>query len=442
MRKRSKSAHIVQCFMVSIGLCATTNPASAMPDMDLLPGRIKAETAIRTQDSELAKARLSVSGGAEVKLSRKSKITAKLRLEAADDDTGLGTINTYSDLSRPLAHDDTVQLELEELVWQGRKGRSRLVVGKQKVSWGVLDGVRITDQLSPIRLREGVASDVRPERLSLWSARLRTKFRQFDVDAVWAPDPTVNQVALNGDEFARSASRFLGGFQQPSSAVQVRRSTRDEFIDDAVYSVRVGKQLSGVDAHFVAISGPDHSPLFRFIPSVGPIPVINLEHERRALLGVDAVRPVGDFVIRAEFAVSPNRLFNTNRTGLLGEVRRDNWVIGGGFDWAGPADTFLNVQLIFDHVSDAPEGLIRPVSDIISTVTARRAFNNDVTELRVELIHSWSDGDSFARLKLNHQYTDAVTIGLKSDLFRGDKQGIFGQFRDKSRVGLFVERSF
>ena len=99
----------------------------------------------------------------------------ELRAEWAKDDTGLGSTDTYAPGSRPLVDDRDRRVEIDRAVLEGRFGASVLTLGKQTVPWGVLDGIQVTDRFDAVRRRDFLFTEVRPERLSRWGARLRTR---------------------------------------------------------------------------------------------------------------------------------------------------------------------------------------------------------------------------------------------------------------------------
>ena len=434
------SKHSVMCGAV-FSTALFCGVAEAAPKWAPSQNEVQFTLGTNIHDGNIDKSRLTFTSSNRLKLNRKSIIDVDARLEYAEDNTGLGTIDTFSDLSKPIFENENAHLEFDTLTYTQRIGRARLVLGKQVVAWGVLDGIRITDALNPIRLREGVASETRPDRISLWGARLKGKLEDISYDAFFSPDPTVNQVAINGDLFARSATRFRGGFPAQASSVPITRSDRNEYISDAVYGIRLGKGFGESELHFVAISGPDPSPLFRLNLKPNTPPHIELAYERRDLYGIDFVRPAGSFVFRAEASYSPSRHFNTNNNGLLDDFTSAEWTGGVGLDWQAPQDLFVNFQLLGNKIVSPNNFIIRPDEEYLSSLTIRRNFQNDTLKLKGEFIYSLTDGDNFTRLSAEKEIDQTINIGISADIFSGDPQGVFGQFEEKSRVTINLKKS-
>ena len=443
MTRRAVHNSLLRFLVCGVALSTTlpAHTALAAPKWGTLQTEANYSIGANLDDGEVDKSRLTLKTSNRLKINRKSSINFEFRGEFADDQTGLGTTDTFSSLSKPIIDDENLRLEIDDFTYSRRIGRSHLILGKQVVAWGVLDGVRITDALNPVRLREGIASNPRPDRISLWAGRLKGKMADFRYDAYFSPDPSVNQVAVNGDLFARTATRFRGGFSNTSNSVPIVRSDRDDYLEDATYGLRVGKDIGDNSVHVIAISGPDPSTLFRPKVDNDGAPGIELTHERRHLFGVDVVRPHGAFVFRAEAAYSPNRLFNTNNNGQLGEFESGEWTAGLGLDWQAPQDLFVNFQLLGVGIENPEPFLIRHDEEYLSSLTVRRSFQNDTFRLKAEVIHSFTDGDNYTRLSAEKELNQSLTIGLNADLFTGDPQGVFGQFEKKSRLVLSLRKT-
>lgn len=420
---------------IGFGLLAQAGLSAA--DAQTITPRIEihADFAAASDLERLAQRRLTAKPSLRARLSRSLTLNLAGRLELADDDTGLGDLSGYSDASRPLIDEDDTRLEIDTATLAWRAGRTRITAGKQTVAWGALDGLRVTDAFNPIRLREGVAIPNRPDRISLWGLRVRAPIAGYRLDAAFAPDPTVNQIAAPGEAFAPTAPRFRGGLPASAPLPALQRDDRDNALEDAVAGLRIGRDIAGLEAHVAIVSGPQHDPVLRS-PTPGA-PVV-LAHDRRTLIGVDAVKTLGPVIARAEAAIVPEERFNTvtstSAGPVLGEVARGRWLAGVGADWNAPADVFFNAQLAVDYVGDAPSTLVRPATDVIATLRAQRGFHNDATELRAELLAALRDGDGVWRLDVARTITDAVNVVAGADIFFGDRGGLFGQYRDVSRL--------
>ena len=404
---------------------------------------VTADIGVGFQGDNLSKLRLTVKPQAKVGLKKGVDLNVAARVELADDETGLGDTSSFSDLSAPFLDEREAKLHLDAFNVVIRKSRTRLILGKQIVAWGALDGIRVTDVVSPADLRESVATEHRPERLPIWAARIQTKIKGTSFDFIFSPDPTTNQVAEHGDLFSRKAPRFIGGFQASDTAgVTIERESRNSYLKDAVYAVRVGKNIGEIESHLSVVSGPVQDPIFAIEQNQQTGPTILLTHPRRTLVGVDFVRPIGSFVARFEAAYLNNHPFNELTPAGPVPIREDRVQVGGGFDWSAPGGIFVNAQLFADHVFNEQTALTRPSTDLVSTFRASHTFNNDKIEFRTEWLNSYTDGDGLLRFDLYRTLGERYRIGLGTDIFYGSDDGIFGQFSDRSRLRFQVKATY
>jgi hypothetical protein len=383
---------------------------------------------VAADEDGLAKANLLIEPETTIALGSGIEAVTSLRIEAAGSRTGTGARSGFSPISAPLLKGDDVRIELDEFYLAIPAGALEFRLGKQEIAWGSIDGARVVDTVSPARLTEGLARDPRPDRIAIWAARAQAIIGRVDLDLVFAPDPTVNQLAEPGAAFFPQAPRFLAGLQPAGPLPPIVREDRDDLIGDATIGARLSYRLDATDLRVSFVRGIDQDG----------IPVfdgrrIELRHPRRHTIGLEFVRQFGAVVGRVETAWTPDARFVV--AGSLGaEVTEADRIVGGiGADFSGPLGTYVNVQLIADHVaSDRP--LVRPRTDVISTLRVQKDFDDDLHALRAEWLNSLTDADGLVRLELVRRLDDRFSIFLGADIFYGTSRGIFGQFSERTRA--------
>ena len=395
---------------------------------------------VQTDDGDTALARASVHSELNLYWGRRWSLEVSGLLEIAGDDTGLGTTDTYSSLAEPPLVRGDGRIEIDRAVLTWRQRGTRLSLGKQVTPWGVLDGVRVTDRFDAIRRREFVFTEIRPERIARWGARLQVRRGpwQFDTSAVL--DPTVNQLAESGDVFDPTAPRLRGGLPATVSAPVVV-SPRNRYFRDATYGARVSRRIANSNLSVLAFSGPETDPVLAAELREG---VLNarLDYPRRSLFGATLDTTFGDTVWRVEAAHIPDQQVNTLTGTPLSSTERARTLVGVGMDWDAPGGWLVNLQLARDHLEGGAETLVRPNDDDIATVRLQRRFANDTWQFKAEWIGSVSDGDGAFRPSLEYRPTDTVAVTLGWDHIHGDELGVFGQFGDGSRVWLQLRATF
>ncbi len=381
-----------------------------------------------TRSGELDQARLRVRPELALRAGRHWSLETGLRLEAGGDDTGLGTIETFDELSKPLELGPDGRIELEEMVLAWRQRATRLSVGKQTFAWGVLDGLQVTDRLDAIRLNEAAFTENRPQRIGRWGLRAQFEARGLRLDLAALSDATANQLAQPDEVFAVRAPRSRGGL--PMSVVPDRIGV--ELSDTPTAGLRVSRTIGTSDISLVAFNGPETDPVFRPDGDDG----VTLAYPTRSLLGATWQTSAGSRVWRLELAHVPDQPVNLAPSPGLRTDRAARWLGGAGVDWDLPGTSFLNAQIGIDHLAADDADLVRPGTDVIATIRLNRSFANDTLRARAELIGSLSDGDGVFRPALTWQAGDRLAWDLGADLVWGSETGLIGQFEDASRIFL------
>ncbi|MEL7104269.1 MAG: DUF1302 domain-containing protein, partial [Pseudomonadota bacterium] len=156
-----------------------------------------------------------------------------------------------------------------------------------------------------------------------------------------------------------------------------------------------------------------------------------LTYDTRTLVGATWQRSAGARVWRVETAMVFDQPVNLNTLPLETDTRQ-RWLGGVGLDWDLRDGVFLNAQLGIDHIEG--DNLVRPNTDVISTVKLQKSFANQTWLASTEILSSLSDGDGTFRPALSWQIDDRRRVQAGADLVWGDRQGVFGQFKDASRV--------
>ncbi|MEE4639249.1 MAG: hypothetical protein V2J42_10980 [Wenzhouxiangella sp.] len=428
-----------QCATLWIALALMPTPAASFERVSQRT-EIEYWAAADGDEGRLALSRLSIRPSLRLRAPNDWDIELKGRLEGAYDRTGLGTTRSYSPASRPLIDSDHARLAIDEFVLSRRFGASRLSIGKQTIAWGVLDGIQITDRFDPVRRRDFVLTEIRPERLARWGVRWRHDGEGLRADLAVAFDPTVNQLAQAGDRFEPRAPRLRGGLssQLDSSAFDIVQSDRDRYWQDATFGLRLSHPIGRADASVLFLSGPDPEPLLRLAAIDPQRPTIELVYPRRELVGATLEVPDGSRIWRLELAHIPDQAINIEAPVPLSSDRTARTLAGIGLDWNAPRGWFVNAQLALDRLSSDAPTAVRPQTDVISTLRAQRGFVQDTLRFRTELLTSLSDGDGVFRTSLDWQFSDPLRLSIGADRLFGDRDGLFGQYRDASQVWVRV----
>ena len=366
----------------------------------------------------------------------------RIRVDFSDElEPGVADRDTYSPLSRPATISDLGTAEIRDLFVEHTLSNGVLRIGKQQIAWGRLDGIKVTDVLNPQNLREFILEDFGDSRIGLWSAYLDVSMGSWRTELAIIPDNTGHAIPASGAWFELTAPRYRYGAQPGEPVPQVITDRGSFGLADSAWALRLSRQFGDFEIGGMAYSGLDHEPLGR-ITNQGGNPVVERYYERRDVFGAHAETSIGSFAVRAEISFQPDRLFNTRSPDALSATPLDQISAGIGIDFSGPWNTFINIQHLHDTIRSAPDDLVRPDTDQISTLFVRRSFSYETLSLTGRYYYSHELSDDMFTFAVEYSFGDATKLRLSADVFDGDPAGLFGQFADRDRVVIGLTHSF
>jgi hypothetical protein len=173
----------------------------------------------------------------------------------------------------------------------------------------------------------------------------------------------------------------------------------------------------------------------------GEAVVVEIGYERSPLVGGSFSKALGDWVLRGEVATAfDRRLFSTLLSDPDGVVktRETSYVLG--LDWYGLSSTLVSAQLFQSTLAgDHSDELVRDDTESTLTLFVRRQFRHDTWSVELAALRSVDHGDGLCRLRVVHALRDDLNVSIGTDLFYGNRAGLFGEFRNADRLFLNVE---
>lgn len=427
---------LVMLFMCYLNIAYASSNFATIVSLDY-------RAAAQLDNTDITLSRFSANTQTRFNLNRQWSAQLDTRVEIADDDTGLGASNGYASLNSPLIDDDNTRVEIDRAYVQWRKQAHSLTLGKQVTPWGVLDGIQITDRFDPVRRRDFVFTDNRPDRLARWGARWRNKLGDLSIDTSFAIDGTVSQQADIGALFFNTSSRFTGGLDISNTAVAISTQTRSHALKQSTLGVRFSYPVGQGDLSLLSFRGPDTDPILSLQNRLPTKPIaVELAFKRRTLYGASYDVTLGETVLRAEMAYIPDQTVNILSNTPLQTTEVQRLLVGFGLDWNAPKQWFLNMQLAIDYIDSDAFTLLRPSTDTVVTLRVQRTFFNSRLLFKGELLGTLNQGDGVIRPELAFEYTDKLTLRAGVDRLFGDENGQFGQFKQQSRIWFAATYTF
>ena len=375
-------------------------------------------------------------------------VSARLRAEGADTLTpGRPDTTGYSSINGILKLGDRATAELRDAYLDITAGDTFIRLGKQQIVWGELEGFRVLDVVNPQNFREFILDDFDDARIGLWAASVEMPlssgdFGDWSLQAIWVPDTTVSDIPLPGAEFAPQASRFRFGVPADAApALPISSDIPNDPFSDGAFGGRLTGLVDGWDLSAVAYSGLDPEPVGE-VRSVDGVPTLVRRHERRTVVGGSAVNTFGRVTARLEASLQPDRALTTRNARGIQPARADQATVALALDMRAPGDVFLSLQGIYDRVTGAPAGLVRPRSDVLTSVFALRRFQQDDLTVSVRWLADDVGANGVLSPKIAYRVNDAVSIEAGLDIFHGDRDSTFGQFDTRDRISFALRRVY
>ena len=298
--------------------------------------------------------------------------------------------------------------------------------GRQIITWGVADALRLTDIISPMDYTEFLAQDYDDIRIPVGGLRLRYSREKWSAEVVAIPVSSFFELPTD-DKNPWSVGPLPIG-DEPSHRLY-----------NMEYGGRLSFFLSGIDFSLSALHTWNKQPVF--CNGVG-------EYRRMTMLGADCSIPLGQFVVRGEFAEYFNELqpnekpstliakphFDLQVKELSTRAAATNALLG--VDWYAGNDWSLSAQYAHKYVASGEHrntGLatLRISKDLLHNTLALQSFAYvDVT-----------NGGVYNRLSADYALNDQLHATLGYDFFHADR-GTFTIYDKNSEVFVKLKYSF
>jgi hypothetical protein len=351
---------------------------------------------------------------------------------------------------RKLYNNYPFQLELREFYYRNTLGENgTLTLGKQQVVWGQADGITVLDIVNPMNYREFLLEDPDEARIPTWMTNVVLPLGQFDMQILWIPDQTYTDFPNDNEgEFAIRSRRLIPQ-EVPGLILPVdrRRNERpDRFIEDSDIGVALTTSVQSWDFSLNYLYHYNDAPYFESTVSLRdarPILIIRERYERTHTLGGSTSTSIDKFVIRSEIAHTTQRsIIDYDPNSKNGRFQTDDTSYVLGVDYYGLEQSLLSAQFYQSHLGDATKHLPRKKVDSIVTFLIRKELRQQQDSFEVRWMANKNDRDGLFRLQYVSMISNNVKGTVGVDVFHGNKNGLFGQFKNNDRMQLKLEMYF
>lgn len=342
-------------------------------------------------------------------------------------------------VQEPLVFVETLEHEKDSPVAQTRElyldfflKNLDIRVGKQYVVWGVLEGVRITDEINPIDFRELILPDLLDYRIPLWTVKLN-HYRDDNTtyELIWIPEIKFHKAAPRGSEW-----ELLQEIRDEQGTV-LTKYPESFALENSEVGVKVNSNILDTEVSLSYFYTWDDFPVIfrtaRVDQTPNNPPIMYPTYTRISMYGATAVKQLGPVIVKTEAAYVTGKYFGLKNTvdrdgdgytDFNGELRRDHlrWGVGLDFNLYGMDFSPGYTQWV---ISDYDDGLIQPQNDSSFSLFTRKEFPQNSAVFQFLWIYLINMDESLVKPKLTFQVTDKLQVAAGLDLFFG-KSGFLG----------------
>ena len=417
--------------LASLSLTSLASPAinagdatNSLLDNSTLSTRIESEWAVLTESGDTQKLQLMIEPELETAVGDDSRITTIVRLR--------------TDAKDNLSPGDHNQAELREFYLDTTINDSIVILGKQQVVWGKSDGLKVLDIVNPQDFREFILDDFDQSRISLWTANAEIPINNVTLQLLLIPDQSYHKFASAGSSYQFTTPIIIPP-TPPGADVTINSTTKpNNTLEDADAGFRLSTFTHGWDLTFNYLYHYDDTPvLFRTInvTASGLAISIDPQYKRTHLIGGTFSNTFGDLTLRGEVGYLTDKYVSTtNPLDTDGVVKTGELKYVLGFDWYGFTDTILSTQVFQTYLDNHKTGMIRDELNTQITFLIKQDYMNETLHAEILLLQDIDYEDGMVRPKLTYEYSDEVNIYVGADIFYGNEDGLFGQFKETDRV--------
>lgn len=246
-------------------------------------------------------------------------------------------------------------------------------LGKQMLTWGEADGLRLMDMINPQDLRRGyLTRDLEDRKIGLWMARIDYDIPGLDktnFEFLWIPDFELSKIAPGGAAWAPAAPVWLNqqfaGLAEAGLVPVIGDNRRAQNFRNSRYGAKLSTNIGGADVSLNYLYSYGDASVFNF-KGVGPGPTFNLEQNYpfTNLVGATVNYDIGLGVLRGEFSYEFNKKFqNVTMADWTEESDYFKGMVGFDYNLIIPGfnrdrSIFISGQVFNFHIMDHNSNII------------------------------------------------------------------------------------
>lgn len=358
----------------------------------------------------------------------------RARGEISIEKNNIGAFVSANAIYNSIVKDQT-GFSLREAYIYFNSGNWDIKAGRQIITWGVADAMRLTDIISPMDFTEFLAQDYDDIRVPV------TGFRVKYVKPYWAAEVIAIPVTSFFELPTGTSNPWAISFPGVSQPYNIDlNDSPAKNLRNSEYGGKFSVFLPGVDFSVSALHTWNKMPVFVHTLNEDGELLFTGVHRRMTMLGADASVPIGKFVIRGEFAEYLDEA-QTPSASCMEPPRKNSTNALLGIDFYPGNDWTLAVQYSHKYISDYSSDISGYRNSGMATVKIGKDLFRSTLNVSTFAYIDVTNGGIYNRLSTEYAITDQIHAFLGYDLFHADK-GQFAMYDKNSEVWLKLKYSF
>ncbi|MCT4638534.1 MAG: hypothetical protein N4A72_12605 [Bacteroidales bacterium] len=327
---------------------------------------------------------------------------------------------------------DQTKFELREAFYQYTTGAWDVKLGRQIITWGVADAMRITDIISPMDYTEFLARDYDDIRIPVNAFKIKYLKTDYNIELIFIPVSEFFIVPTDNTN-PWSVIKF--------SNISIDDTKPEKRIKNSEIGGRFSFYLSGIDFSVSALHTWNKMPVFRSskIPNNDTI-FMHATYKRLNMVGFDLSATLGQFVLRGEAAGYFGEILESKIPGNA-PISSDNINVMFGLDWYPGNDLNVSAQLSHKYITDYSNNMKSYRNTSLSTFNITKKLFRNTLSLASFAHIDITNGGLFNRLSADYSLSDQIHLIIGYDHFEGDS-GMFGMYKNNSEIWVKGKFSF
>ncbi len=314
-----------------------------------------------------------------------------------------------------------------------------LRAGRQIITWGNADGVRITDNISPPDLSEYITRDFDEIRMAVDGFKFRMFGSHGTVELIYLPFFKAGILPEDDSPWALGGLSSTDTLTESSGDAEPART-----LENGEIAAKYAFFLPGFDFALSYLYTWNDLPYYAFTRKAGEpddIYLVTPKFHRIHIAGLEFSKPHGDFVFRGEAGfLHGNRYSSRKKEIPLHKKDQVKWLLG--LDWYPGNNWSLLCQVTGDRILGYSDEITRDKQSAMVTFNLSKKLLREKFTVSGMHYYNLDEGDSLTRLSVEYELKDGFSLFIGSDIFKGDRAGDFGKYRDNTQVWAKAKYSF